>query len=98
LPSNPHASGSQQRGARYGVVVQADYLPLSTTLVAPTSTSAPARSFRPEIEINGTVTRVLVEQTVAINSERLGEFAGRLSSDERAAVDSAILLVLGIRR
>jgi mRNA-degrading endonuclease toxin of MazEF toxin-antitoxin module len=47
--------GHEQRENRYAVVVQPDLLPLSTWLVAPTSTSArPASfrpaSFRPEIE------------------------------------------------
>jgi mRNA interferase MazF len=40
--------GSEQRGARFAVIVQADeLLALSTVLVAPTSRSAPAQSFRP---------------------------------------------------
>ena len=35
-------------------------------------------SFRPEIEINDTKTRVMVEQLTVIDPEtRLGEFAGR---------------------
>jgi len=60
--------GAEQRGARYAVVVQADeLLALSTVLVSPTSVSAPPRSFRPAIEIDGTSTRVLVEQTTAIS-------------------------------
>ncbi|MDP9319371.1 MAG: type II toxin-antitoxin system PemK/MazF family toxin, partial [Actinomycetota bacterium] len=41
--------GREQAGARYAVVVQSDHLPLSTWLVAPTSTSARPASFRPEI-------------------------------------------------
>ena len=41
--------GHEQRGTRFAVVVQSDSLPLSTLLVAPTSTSARAASFRPRI-------------------------------------------------
>ncbi|WP_139811621.1 type II toxin-antitoxin system PemK/MazF family toxin, partial [Mycobacterium avium] len=41
------ARGHEQSGSRYAVVVQSDQLPLSTWLVAPTSTSARAASFRP---------------------------------------------------
>ena len=53
--------GHEQSGARYGVIVQSDALMrLSTVLIAPTSTAARAASFRPEIEIDGNVTRVLV--------------------------------------
>jgi mRNA interferase MazF len=89
--------GPEQRGVRYAVVVQADeLLALSTVLVAPTSTLAPPRSFRPTIEIGGTATRVLVEQTTAVNPERLGASAGRLSAAELAALDAALVSVLGL--
>lgn len=91
------ARGSEQRGARYAVVVQADeLLALSTVLVSPTSTSAPARSFRPTIEVEGLATRVLVEQTTAVSPDRLGESAGRLSAAELRNVDAALALVLGL--
>lgn len=89
--------GSEQRGARYAVVVQADeLLALSTVLVSPTSTSAPPRSFRPVIELDGTPTRVLVEQTTAISPERLGDSIGRLTSTELRALDDALAVVLGL--
>ena len=89
--------GSEQRGARFAVVVQADeLLALSTVLVAPTSQSAPARTFRPVIDLHGTPTRVLVEQTTAVSAERLGDSAGRLSGPEMRAVDEAIATVLGL--
>jgi mRNA interferase MazF len=79
-------------------VVQSDHVPLSTWLVAPTSTGRRAASFRPEIEIDGQRTRVMVEQTSAVDPEtRLGEFAGRLSADEMRQVDGALIDVLGLR-
>ena len=91
------ARGSEQRGARYAVVVQADeLLALSTVLVAPTSTAAPARSFRPTIALQGAETRVLVEQTTAISPDRLGASVGRLDASELRDVDSALALVLGL--
>jgi hypothetical protein len=40
-------------------------------LVAPTSTSARSASFRPVIDLGGLETRVLVEQTAAVNPVRL---------------------------
>jgi mRNA interferase MazF len=90
-------SGSEQRGARYAVVVQADeLLALSTVLVSPTSRSAPARSFRPTVEVDGVPTRVLVEQTTAISPDRLGRSAGRLSASELRDVDAALALVFGL--
>ena len=89
--------GSEQRGARYAVVVQADeLLALSTVLVAPTSTAAPARSFRPTIDVLGSATRVLVEQTTAVSPERLGEPVCRLDARELRDLDAALALVLGL--
>jgi mRNA interferase MazF len=89
--------GAEQRGARYAVVVQADeLLALSTVLVSPTSTSAPARSFRPTIEIEGTLTRVLVEQTTVISPDRLGNSVGRLDASELRNLDAALSAVLGL--
>src|SRR4051794_8205958 len=89
--------GSEQRGARLAVIVQADeLLALSTVLVAPTSRSAPARSFRPAIDLGGEPTRVLVEQTTAVSADRLGTAAGRLEADELRAVDEALLTVFGL--
>lgn len=89
--------GHEQAGARFAVVVQSDDLPLSTWLVAPTSTGRRAATFRPEIEIDGVRTRVMVEQLTVVDPQtRLGEFAGRLDSAELHAVDSALLAVLGL--
>jgi mRNA interferase MazF len=89
--------GSEQRGTRYAVVVQADeLLALSTVLVSPTSASAPPRSFRPTIELDGSRTRVLVEQTTAISHDWLGKSIGRLSATELRNLDAALALVLGL--
>jgi mRNA interferase MazF len=63
LPAPRHPR-DEQHAARYAVVVQAnEFLDLSTVLTSPTSASAHAASFRPEIMLDGTETRVLVEQT-----------------------------------
>ncbi|MGH3914067.1 MAG: type II toxin-antitoxin system PemK/MazF family toxin [Pseudonocardiaceae bacterium] len=91
------ARGHEQRGARYAVVVQSDLLPLSTWLVAPTSTAARPASFRPEININGTPTLVLAEQTTAIDPQRLGSRVGRLALHEVAELDAALRTVLDLR-
>jgi mRNA interferase MazF len=89
--------GGEQRAARFAVVVQADeLLALSTVIVAPTSRSAPARSFRPLIELGGETTRVLVEQMTAVSAERLGDSAGRLTAQELRAVDEALAVVIGL--
>lgn len=92
------ARGHEQQGSRFAVVVQSDLLPLSTWLVAPTSTSARPASFRPEIEVVEGPTRVLVEQTAAVDPQRLGELVGHLTHAELASVDSALRVVLGLDR
>ena len=96
LKAPKDARGREQHGARYAIVVQSDQLPLSTWLVAPTSTSARPASFRPEIEIDGTMTRVLVEQTTAVDPQRLGDRTGRLALHEQVEVDRALQTVLGL--
>jgi mRNA interferase MazF len=96
LPAPRSARGREQRGARYAVVVQADeFLHLTTTIVAPTSTSARPATFRPVISVGGEDTRVLVEQSSVVDPQRLGGPAGRLEVSELLAVDAALALILG---
>ncbi len=93
LRSNRGTRGREQSGTRYAVVVQSDSPPQSTWLAAPTSLSARAASFRPEVELHGITTRVLAEQTAAIDPGRLGRLAGHLTFDELRRVDAALRLV-----
>jgi mRNA interferase MazF len=88
--------GHEQSGTRYAVVIQSDGLPLSTLLVAPTSTAARVATFRPEVEIAGRVTRVLAEQAAAVDPSRLGENVGRLAFDEMRRVDAALRIVMDL--
>jgi len=93
----PAGRGREQRGPRYAVVVQADeLLELSTVLVAPTSRSALPASFRPDVEVAGNRTRVMVEQLRALDVRRLDDFSGRLSPEEIDGVDEALALVLAL--
>ena len=64
--------------------------------MAPTSRSARAASFRPEISIGEVATRVLVEQTGAVGASRLGDPVGHLSAAEQWAVDAALRTVLDL--
>jgi mRNA interferase MazF len=92
----PKGVGHEQH-ERYGVIVQADeLLPRSVVLVAPTSRSARAASFRPEVVVSGAETRVLVEQVGAVDAQRLGKRLGHLASDEMWAIDEALRTVLGL--
>lgn len=79
------------------MVVQADeFLALSTVLISPTSTGAQPASFRPAITLDGTQTRILVEQTTVVDPERLGRSAGRLDATELQSVDEVLALIFGI--
>jgi mRNA interferase MazF len=91
------ARGREQKGDRLGVIVQSDeLLGLGTVLVAPTSTSVRPASFRPVIALQDRETRVMVEQMMAIDPQRLGKSVGRLDAEELGAVDEALALVLGL--
>lgn len=90
------ARGHEQARTRYAVVVQSDSLPLSTLLVAPTSTSARPASFRPEVLIAGRRTLVLAEQTTAVDPNRLSQSTGHLTFDELRRVEAALRLVLDL--
>ena len=93
----PKGVGHEQRGERYGVVVQSDVmLPRSVVVIAPTSRSAKPGSFRPEVEVAGGSTRVLVEQLSAVNVQRLGRCVGSLTAEEMWSIDDALVVVLGL--
>lgn len=93
----PKGVGHEQQGNRFGVVVQADeFLPRSVVIVAPTSRSARPASFRPKIDMDGTVTRVLVEHLGAVDTNRLGRRIGQISAEELWSVDEALSTVLGL--
>lgn len=94
----PSATGHEQRGDRYGVVVQSDaLLPRSVVVVAPTSASAKPASFRPEIDIGGRSTLVLVEQVGAVDAQRLVDLVGHATPAEMWGVDEALATVLDLR-
>jgi mRNA interferase MazF len=89
--------GHEQAGQRYGVVLQADeLLSLSTVIIAPTSIRAQPASFRPEVEIDGQRTRVLVEQLGAVDQSRLGESHGMLAFGDLRKVDRALAVIVGL--
>lgn len=45
--------------------------------------------------MDGTKTRVLVDQMRAVNASRIGDFPGRFDAAETGEVDRAIKLILG---
>ncbi len=89
--------GRVQHGRRYAVIVQADdLLALSTVVICPTSQSAPAASFHPEVELGGEPTSVLCEMVGTVDARALGDQISHLSFDKMRAVDDALLLVLDL--
>jgi N-acetylglucosamine malate deacetylase 2 len=79
------------------LIVPVDRTRQQQVLIAPTSTVARGASFRPEIEIEGTTTRVLVEQTGAVDVSRLGDQHGHLTPEEQWGVDLALETVLDLQ-
>ena len=93
----PKGVGHEQRGGRFGVIVQADaLLPRSVVLIAPTSASARPASFRPELVVDGETTRVLVEQVGAVDVNRLGKSICHADPEEIWGIDEGLLTVLGL--
>ena len=91
-------TGHEHQGRRFGVVVQSDaLLPRSVVLIAPTSRSARAASFRPGIVIHGETTKVLVEQVGAVDVNRLGDQIGFATQEEIWGIDESLMTVLGLR-
>ena len=79
------------------MVIQSDVLAsLSTVLVAPTSQSALAATFRPQTTIDSQPMLVLLEQMAAVDIRRTSGSIGRLSVEEMWAVDEALSLVVGL--
>ena len=74
-----------------------ELLPRSVVLVAPTSHSARPASFRPEIDLLGETTRVLVEQVGAVDAGRIGDLVGRVSPEQQWGIDEALMTVLGLQ-
>ena len=89
-------TGHEQRGRRFAVVLQPDWLSLSTWIVAFTSTSARKSSFRPSVVIADQETLVMCDQLDTVDINRLTEPVGYLSVQEMQRVDEALALVLDL--
>jgi mRNA interferase MazF len=59
--------------------------------------SARPASFRPSVVIDGSATRVLVEQVGAVDVNRLGYHVGRVTTEELWAIDDSLMTVLDLR-
>ena len=88
--------GHEQRGRRFAVVLQPDWLNLRTWIVAFTSTSARETSFRPSVHIAHQETLVMCDQLDTVELNRLTEPVGFLSTQDMQRVDEALALVLDL--
>jgi mRNA interferase MazF len=92
------ARGHEQAGRRLGLVVSPSDSPLSVATVIPTSTSAGPSIHRPELEIVGRPTRLLVDQIRSIDTDYVvGDPVDYLSRHELAEVDLALAHYLGVQ-
>jgi mRNA interferase MazF len=89
--------GHEQGGKRLGLVVSPSDSPLSVVSLIPTSTSAGRSIHRPELEIAGRSTRVLVDQVRSIDVDYvIGDPVDYLTRDELAEVENALARYLGV--
>jgi mRNA interferase MazF len=88
--------GFEQRGQRFAVVISRHPAPWSVVLVVPTSTGAQAAIFRPETELLGRQTRLLVDQMRAIDTRYLGRNVGFLDRVDMAELEHTMGEYLGL--
>ena len=97
LRSQRGLRGHEQRGSRFAVVVQTNaLLAISTVIVAPTSTRGRPTSFRPQVEIDGQHTVVMIDHIASVDLSRIGESVRMLTWGEQMDIDRALKLVLGL--
>lgn len=90
--------GHEQGGKRLGLVVSPSDSPLSVVTVIPTSTSAGPSIHRPELEIAGQETRLLVDQIRSIDIHYLvGDPVDYLTRDQLVEVELALAHYLGVQ-
>ena len=90
--------GHEQGGKRLGLVVSPSDSPLSIAAVIPTSTSAGLSIHRPELEIAGRPTRMLVDQIRSIDIDYVvGDPVDYLTRDQLAQVELALAHYLGVQ-
>ena len=91
--------GHEQRGRRLGLVISIQQHAWSTVTIIPTSTSAQASVFRPQVVIAGRGTRILIDQIRTLDvSYVAGELVDYLSRDDLEQVEHALSRYLGLLR
>ena len=80
--------GHEQRGRRFGVVLSVTDWSMVT--VVPTSTSAQPSRFRPEVELNGQLIRLLVDQIRSIDTDYVHDLVGFLAGEDLDGLETAV--------
>jgi mRNA interferase MazF len=89
--------GHEQRGRRLGLVLSPSSMPWSVATVIPSSTTAQPAVFRPAVEIDGKLTRFLVDQIRSIDVTDIhGDPVHYLDRDEIAEIEHAVTRYLGL--
>lgn len=89
--------GHEQRGKRPALVVSPSDFDWTVATVIPTSTTAGAAIYRPELVINGRVTRLLVDQIRTVDTSHMGEEPiDYLTRDDMVKVEHALASYLGL--
>ncbi|MGQ0624058.1 MAG: type II toxin-antitoxin system PemK/MazF family toxin [Sporichthyaceae bacterium] len=88
----------EQGGKRLGLLVSPSDSPLSVVTVIPTSTSAGPSTHRPEVEIAGRSTRMLIDQIRSIDIDHVvGDPVDYLTRDQLTEVELALAHYLGVQ-
>jgi mRNA interferase MazF len=91
--------GHEQRGRRLGLVISIEQNAWFTVTILPTSTSAQAAIFRPDVVIAGRDTKILIDQIRTIDTRYVaGELVDYLSHDDMAQVEHCLSRHFGLLR
>jgi mRNA interferase MazF len=91
--------GHEQRGRRLGLVISIEQDAWSTVTIIPTSTSAQASAFMPEVAVAGRDTKVLIDQIRTIDVSCVtGEIVDYLTRDDMAQVEHGLSRYVGLLR
>jgi mRNA interferase MazF len=91
--------GHERGGRRLGLVISIEQSAWSVVTILPTSTSAQAAVFRPEVVIAGRDTRILIDQIRTIDLAYVtGELVDYLSRDDMAQVEHSLSRYFGLLR
>jgi mRNA interferase MazF len=89
--------GHEQGGRRYALVLSPSGMDWSVATIVPTSTAARPAVFRPEVEVAGRPTRLLVDQIRTVDVSYLsGDPVDYLEQEQMARVEHAIAHYLGL--